>query len=144
MMAIPEFDGPALDALAKAVARALSDQRAKDESSSRKESTANRLIATLAGIIGIVSLIFSLGVNWSKVASNAHDTELLASRVDSTERSIGALRQEMNVGTLTVQRQLGDILSQLGEIRGALSSSSENRGSRTAHPVFPSTPTGIQ
>lgn len=113
-MAIREFDDAALDQLARSVAKALSEHRSP-------RSNWDRRLTILIGIATIVSLIFSLGVNWSQVSENARALRALTQRVDGHDTELKALRQEVSSQSTAIQQQLGEIKAQLGEIRGALS-----------------------
>lgn len=113
-MAIREFDDAALDQLAKAVATALSERRTP-------RNNWDRRLTILIGIATIVSLVFSLGVNWSQVSENARTIQGLTRRVDQHDVELKALRQEVSSQSTAIQQQLGEIKAQLGEIRGALS-----------------------
>lgn len=113
-MAIREFDDAALDQLARAVAKALSETRLP-------RSNWDRRLTFSIGLISVVSLIFTFGVNWSRIAENERQITAVIQRVDQHDLELKNLRSDISTQGTSIQQQLGEIKAQLGEIRGALS-----------------------
>ena len=112
-MPLREFDDEQLDHLARAVAKALSDTRAP-------RSNWDRRLTGLLGVMTIVSLVFTFGVNWSRIAENERRIDANVRRIDRHDTDIQTLRQELNMQGSSIQQQLGEIKQQLGEIKGSL------------------------
>lgn len=113
-MTIQEMDDAALDHLARSVAKALSENR-------QPRTNWDRRLTIIIGALSIVSIIFSVGVNWSRMASVERDTQTVTARVDKLESDMKSDRSEKNTQAMAIQKDLGDIKQQLGEIRGSLS-----------------------
>lgn len=111
---VAPLDVEYLDQLAQAIAKALRE-------TPKTDTNWDRLLTYVLGVLTVVSLIFTFGVNWSRITNNERRLETLEHRQDTFESSQASMRQEMNSASVTIQSQLGDIKAQLGEIRGALS-----------------------
>lgn len=113
-MAIREFDDEQLEALARSVAKALSEHR-----SPRRNW--DRWSAVTALLMSLVGLVFTVGLNWSQVSTNSRDIATANQRIDKIELRIQEISSDMAIQSTSIQKDLGDIKAQLGKIEGALS-----------------------
>jgi hypothetical protein len=90
----------------------------------RPESAAwNRRIDFIIAAIAIVSFIFSLGINWSRLTANEERLSLVNTRVDRIEADIRSLSSDFGnqrADTKVMSEKLDTIKSDVSEIKGRL------------------------
>lgn len=113
IMQLSDHDDDQLHRLALAVAKALSEVRGP-------RVDYNRYLSIGALIIGMISFVFGIGVNWSKVSYHDQKFGTVEARLKAVEDGQAQQVRDNGARDSAIQSQLGDIKGQLGNIQGQL------------------------